>query len=211
MWTMRLQLRAFQSFVYKNAIMSAAASSQQWVHQDNLKAHKLFIYFALKMSREQLAVQRARKSFQTGKTKPLEYRIHQLKSLLRFISERRSDIAAAVKKDLGKVGLAQLVSVWMFVGSPDFPALLHHFSLLIGELSWNEYTLRYYNSKKEKIYRVLLELFFQCCANVKLSKENTGEHVEKRSFCSKVCCVSFSLAPAHIRFKQHNHTLCTEY
>lgn len=55
-----------------------------------------------------MAVQRARKSFQTGKTKPLEYRIHQLKSLLRFISERRGDIADAVKKDLGKVGLSQL-------------------------------------------------------------------------------------------------------
>ncbi|KAF3847243.1 hypothetical protein F7725_020271 [Dissostichus mawsoni] len=54
------------------------------------------------MSREQLAVQRARKSFQTGKSKPLEYRIHQLKSLLRFITERRRDIADAVKKDLGK-------------------------------------------------------------------------------------------------------------
>ncbi|XP_054457418.1 aldehyde dehydrogenase family 3 member A2-like isoform X1 [Anoplopoma fimbria] len=54
------------------------------------------------MSGELLVVQRARKSFQTGKTKPLEYRIHQLKSLLRFISERRRDIAAAVKLDLGK-------------------------------------------------------------------------------------------------------------
>ncbi|XP_047451108.1 aldehyde dehydrogenase family 3 member A2-like [Mugil cephalus] len=54
------------------------------------------------MSREQLIVQRARKSFQTGKTKPLEHRIHQLKSLLRFITERRKDIADAVKKDLSK-------------------------------------------------------------------------------------------------------------
>ncbi|XP_031728313.1 aldehyde dehydrogenase family 3 member A2a isoform X3 [Anarrhichthys ocellatus] len=54
------------------------------------------------MSREQLVVQRARKSFQTGKTKPLEYRIHQLKNLLRFISERRGEIADAVKRDLGK-------------------------------------------------------------------------------------------------------------
>lgn len=54
------------------------------------------------MSREQLIVQRARKSFQTGKTKPLEFRVHQLKSLLRFIKEKRSDIADAVKKDLGK-------------------------------------------------------------------------------------------------------------
>lgn len=57
------------------------------------------------MSRGELAVQRARRSFQTGKTKPLEFRLQQLKNLLRFISERRKDIAAAVKKDLGKVTL----------------------------------------------------------------------------------------------------------
>ncbi|XP_058490049.1 aldehyde dehydrogenase family 3 member A2-like [Solea solea] len=54
------------------------------------------------MSREQLVVERARKAFRTGNTKPLEYRIQQLKSLLRFISERRKDIADAVKRDLGK-------------------------------------------------------------------------------------------------------------
>lgn len=65
------------------------------------------------MSREELAVQRARKAFQTGRTKPLEFRLQQLKSLLRFISERRSDIAAAVKEDLGKVswGSGGLVKV----------------------------------------------------------------------------------------------------
>ncbi|XP_049911929.1 aldehyde dehydrogenase family 3 member A2-like isoform X2 [Epinephelus moara] len=55
-----------------------------------------------RMSREQLAVQLARKSFQTGKTKPLEFRVQQLKSLHRFITERRKDIADAVTKDLGK-------------------------------------------------------------------------------------------------------------
>ncbi|XP_034461221.1 aldehyde dehydrogenase family 3 member A2-like [Hippoglossus hippoglossus] len=54
------------------------------------------------MSREQLVVQRARKSYQTGNTRRLEYRIHQLKGLLRFITERRKDIADAVKRDLGK-------------------------------------------------------------------------------------------------------------
>lgn len=56
------------------------------------------------MSREQALVQRARKAFQTGQTKPLEYRLHQLRSLHRLISERRRDIADAVKKDLCKVG-----------------------------------------------------------------------------------------------------------
>ncbi|XP_068172778.1 aldehyde dehydrogenase family 3 member A2-like isoform X1 [Antennarius striatus] len=54
------------------------------------------------MSREQQAVQRARSSFQTGRTKPLEFRIQQLKKLLLFVTERRSNIADAVKKDLAK-------------------------------------------------------------------------------------------------------------
>uniref|UniRef100_H2SR52 Aldehyde dehydrogenase n=1 Tax=Takifugu rubripes TaxID=31033 RepID=H2SR52_TAKRU len=54
------------------------------------------------MSREELAVLRARRTFQTGKTKPLEFRLQQLKNLLRFVTERRKDIAAAVKKDLGR-------------------------------------------------------------------------------------------------------------
>ncbi|KAF7652352.1 hypothetical protein LDENG_00098100 [Lucifuga dentata] len=53
------------------------------------------------MSREQL-LQQARESFQTGKTRPLEFRMYQLKSLQRFISERCKDIAEAVKKDLWK-------------------------------------------------------------------------------------------------------------
>ncbi|KAM9318397.1 aldehyde dehydrogenase family 3 member A2-like isoform 1-T2 [Pholidichthys leucotaenia] len=54
------------------------------------------------MSREQQVVKRARKAFQTGKTKPLEQRIQQLKSLLCFITERRKDIADSVKRDLGR-------------------------------------------------------------------------------------------------------------
>ena len=55
------------------------------------------------MSREQSLVQRARKAFQTGKSKPLEYRLHQLRCLHRFITERHRDIADALKKDLCKV------------------------------------------------------------------------------------------------------------
>ncbi|XP_060929347.1 aldehyde dehydrogenase family 3 member A2-like [Limanda limanda] len=54
------------------------------------------------MSRDQLVVQRARKSFQTGNTRHLEYRIHQLEGLHRFITERQKDIADAVKRDLGR-------------------------------------------------------------------------------------------------------------
>ena len=62
-----------------------------------------YLCLTFQMSRGELAVERARRSFQTGKTKPLEFRLQQLENLLRFISERRKDIAAAVKKDLGKV------------------------------------------------------------------------------------------------------------
>ncbi|KAK7156346.1 hypothetical protein R3I94_006431 [Phoxinus phoxinus] len=54
------------------------------------------------MSREQLAVQQARKAFLTGGSKPLEYRIKQLKNLNRFITERATDITNALRKDLYK-------------------------------------------------------------------------------------------------------------
>ncbi|XP_072517802.1 aldehyde dehydrogenase family 3 member A2b [Salminus brasiliensis] len=54
------------------------------------------------MSREQKAVERARKAFATGRSKPLEYRIGQLKNLQRFITEKQKEIADALKKDLHK-------------------------------------------------------------------------------------------------------------
>ncbi|XDV32446.1 hypothetical protein PO909_003251 [Leuciscus waleckii] len=54
------------------------------------------------MSREKLAVQQARKAFLTGGSKPLEYRIKQLKNLHRFITERATDITNALRKDLYK-------------------------------------------------------------------------------------------------------------
>lgn len=62
----------------------------------------------LKMSREQLVVERTRKAFLTGSTKPLKFRIQQLQCLLRFITERRKDIADAVHKDLYKVTSAHV-------------------------------------------------------------------------------------------------------
>lgn len=54
------------------------------------------------MSREQQAVARARKAFETGRSKSVEYRINQLKNLQRLFSERQKEIAAAIKKDLNK-------------------------------------------------------------------------------------------------------------
>lgn len=55
------------------------------------------------MSREQKAVARARKAFETGRSKPVEHRIHQLKNLQRLLTERKKEIGDAIKKDLGKV------------------------------------------------------------------------------------------------------------
>ncbi|KAF3705689.1 Fatty aldehyde dehydrogenase [Channa argus] len=54
------------------------------------------------MSREQQAVARARKAFETGRSKPLEHRIRQLKNLQRLFTERQKVIADAIKKDLNK-------------------------------------------------------------------------------------------------------------
>ncbi|XP_051537199.1 aldehyde dehydrogenase family 3 member A2-like isoform X2 [Myxocyprinus asiaticus] len=54
------------------------------------------------MSREQKAVEHVRKAFLTGRTKSLEYRITQLKNLLRFVKERQKAIAEGLKKDLSK-------------------------------------------------------------------------------------------------------------
>uniref|UniRef100_A0A673XPL5 Aldehyde dehydrogenase n=1 Tax=Salmo trutta TaxID=8032 RepID=A0A673XPL5_SALTR len=63
------------------------------------------------MSREQLVVERARRAFQTGMSKPLKFRVHQLKNLHRFITERHKDIADAVKKDLNKVSLFETLGL----------------------------------------------------------------------------------------------------
>lgn len=58
-----------------------------------------------RMSQPQKAVERARKAFRTGRTKPLEYRITQLKNLQRLFVERQKEIADALKKDLKKVSI----------------------------------------------------------------------------------------------------------
>ncbi|KAK7925780.1 hypothetical protein WMY93_008090 [Mugilogobius chulae] len=54
------------------------------------------------MSREQQAVARARKAFETGRSKCLDYRILQLESLKRLFTEKQKEIADAMKKDLNK-------------------------------------------------------------------------------------------------------------
>ncbi|KAM9348637.1 aldehyde dehydrogenase family 3 member A2-like [Symphorus nematophorus] len=54
------------------------------------------------MSREQQAVDRARRAFQTGRSKCLEHRIRQLKNLQQLFIEKQKEIADAIKKDLNK-------------------------------------------------------------------------------------------------------------
>uniref|UniRef100_A0A6J0UVH6 Aldehyde dehydrogenase n=1 Tax=Pogona vitticeps TaxID=103695 RepID=A0A6J0UVH6_9SAUR len=47
-------------------------------------------------------VDQARAAFETGKTRPLAFRIQQLKALKRMVQEREEDIKSALSKDLNK-------------------------------------------------------------------------------------------------------------
>ncbi|CAL9684597.1 unnamed protein product [Knipowitschia caucasica] len=58
------------------------------------------------MSQQEQVVHRARSAFRSGKTRSLDFRKLQLKNLLRFLTERSTEIAEALKKDLGKSELA---------------------------------------------------------------------------------------------------------
>ncbi|KPP56474.1 hypothetical protein Z043_125901, partial [Scleropages formosus] len=66
---------------------SAEAAAEYGIGIITAPEHNVKDPIYTKMSREQLAVERARRAFLTGRTKPLEYRIRQLKSLQRFLSE----------------------------------------------------------------------------------------------------------------------------
>ena len=47
-------------------------------------------------------VARLRASFDSGRTRPLEYRLEQLAGLARFLKERESEIESAIRQDLGR-------------------------------------------------------------------------------------------------------------
>uniref|UniRef100_A0A3P8UWM8 Aldehyde dehydrogenase n=1 Tax=Cynoglossus semilaevis TaxID=244447 RepID=A0A3P8UWM8_CYNSE len=49
------------------------------------------------------AVQRAREAFQSGRTRPLEFRLQQLHALQRMITEKETEIATALKQDINRV------------------------------------------------------------------------------------------------------------
>ncbi|XP_054857630.1 aldehyde dehydrogenase family 3 member A2 isoform X2 [Eublepharis macularius] len=54
------------------------------------------------MEKIKLAVERARNAFNSGKTRPLEFRIQQLKALERMVKEKEKEITDALKADLSK-------------------------------------------------------------------------------------------------------------
>uniref|UniRef100_A0A4W5ME43 Aldehyde dehydrogenase n=1 Tax=Hucho hucho TaxID=62062 RepID=A0A4W5ME43_9TELE len=51
---------------------------------------------------EMQVVQRARETFLTGRSRPLEFRVQQLKSLQRMITDRQGEIATALKQDINR-------------------------------------------------------------------------------------------------------------
>ena len=70
-------------------------------------------------------MERARRAFLTGRSKPLENRIRQLKNLQRLFVERQKDIADAIKKDLNKVSpIAYLCETSVCVGARSFVFIL---------------------------------------------------------------------------------------
>ncbi|MFZ2511264.1 MAG: aldehyde dehydrogenase family protein [Gordonia sp. (in: high G+C Gram-positive bacteria)] len=53
---------------------------------------------------------RVRATFRTGRTKPLAWRVAQLRGLLRFIDECEDRIAAAIESDLGRSAMASFMA-----------------------------------------------------------------------------------------------------
>jgi aldehyde dehydrogenase (NAD+) len=60
---------------------------------------------------EKQAVQRAREAFLAGRSRPLEFRVQQLKSLQRMITDRQGEIATALKQDINRVRFKHTVVV----------------------------------------------------------------------------------------------------
>lgn len=52
---------------------------------------------------ERQVVQRAREAFLSGRTRPLEFRLQQLKALQTMITERETEISTALKQDINRV------------------------------------------------------------------------------------------------------------
>jgi aldehyde dehydrogenase (NAD+) len=63
------------------------------------------------------AVARLRASFESGRTRSLEYRQEQLAGIARFLKERESDIESAIHQDLGRPSIEIYASETAFVAS----------------------------------------------------------------------------------------------
>jgi aldehyde dehydrogenase (NAD+) len=63
------------------------------------------------------ALQRLRGTFATGKTRPIEWRLHQLAELARMMRDHEADFAEALKADLGKCHFEAVLTEMSFVES----------------------------------------------------------------------------------------------
>ncbi|KAF2984122.1 hypothetical protein EK904_010477 [Melospiza melodia maxima] len=61
------------------------------------------------MEKMQQVVGRARAAFRSGRSRPLEFRIQQLKALERMVQEKEKEILAALKADLNKVWVGEFL------------------------------------------------------------------------------------------------------
>lgn len=52
---------------------------------------------------ERQALQRAREAFLSGRTRPIEFRLQQLHALKKMITDRETEISAALKQDINRV------------------------------------------------------------------------------------------------------------
>uniref|UniRef100_A0A670YIP4 aldehyde dehydrogenase (NAD(+)) n=1 Tax=Pseudonaja textilis TaxID=8673 RepID=A0A670YIP4_PSETE len=59
------------------------------------------------MEKLKRTVEQARAAFNTGKTRPLAFRIQQLKALKKMVQEKEKEFSAAMKADLNKVELLE--------------------------------------------------------------------------------------------------------
>ncbi|KAI1893313.1 hypothetical protein AGOR_G00122430 [Albula goreensis] len=95
------------------AATSALSSNCQRVNKQNkivsLWNIRCCLFQGDRMSAEQQVVECARKAFHSGRSRPLEYRLQQLKRLQCFIRERQTDITTALKQDLNKSEQASLL------------------------------------------------------------------------------------------------------
>ncbi|NXX50623.1 AL3A2 dehydrogenase, partial [Tricholaema leucomelas] len=81
------------------------------------------------MERMQQVVGRARAAFNSGRCRPLEFRIQQLKALERMVKEKEKEILAAIKADLHKCEKKTLTY--------EFMSVLEELALATGRLpSW---------------------------------------------------------------------------